>query len=116
MGGAIRVQIDKCKAHLPNGFVDHNEVDKWVNKRIPTLRKYIKNHPDWRDKEISFELWTTANFCDESLKLLKCESDKTQRYSLKYYNSKDVEKTIKSCNDRELYFTFINYFRNNPLA
>lgn len=111
-----RIRFIECKAHLPNGFVDHNEVDKWVNKRIPTLRKYIKNHPDWRDKKVSFELWTTANFCDESLKLLMCESDKTQRYSLEFYNSKDVEKTIKSCNDKELYFTYINYFRNNPLA
>jgi len=111
-----RIRFIECKAHLPNGFVDHQEVEKWVNKRIPTLRKYIKSHPDWRDKSVSFELWTTAKFCDDSLQLLQRESQKTQRYSLDYHNADEVEKLVKSCNDKELYFTYINYFKNNPLA
>ena len=111
-----KIRFIECKAHLPNGFVDHNEVVRWVNKRVPTLRKYIKNHPDWREKKVSFELWTTANFSDESLKLLKDESIKTDRYLVKYYNSDDVEKIIRSCHDKELYFTYKNHFKGHPLA
>lgn len=111
-----KIRFIECKAHLPNGFVDYKEVEKWVNKRIPTLRKYIKSHPDWSHKEVSFELWTTANFCDESLKLLENESTKTSRYLVEFYNANDVEKIIKSCNDKELYFTYKNYFKSHPLA
>lgn len=60
----------ECKGHRPGGVVDHEEVKKWLHQRVPILKSYAREHPDWKCKKLRFEIWTTGIFSDESIALL----------------------------------------------
>jgi hypothetical protein len=105
----------ECKGHQPNGVVSHDEVKKWLHQRVPTLRKYALDHPDWKHKKLSFALWTTASFTSESLELLEQTKVNTKKYELNYLNANSVMEVVKICNDKEMLKTYRKCFLDYPL-
>lgn len=106
-----RIRFIECKAHEPDGYVDNEEVKKWLHKRLPIVKKYVKEHPEWRDMDISFELWTTAGFTDEAIELFEKESKRTSLHKIVYLNGEEIDSLIKKGDNKELYFTFKNHFK-----
>ena len=107
-----KIRFIECKAHEPDGYVDNEEVKKWLHKRLPIIKKYVKEHPEWRDMKVSFELWATAKFTDEAIELFENESNKTKLHEIIYFNADEVDSFIKESENKELYFTFKNYFKS----
>ncbi|HBV77995.1 MAG TPA: hypothetical protein DEB62_16725 [Vibrio sp.] len=105
----------ECKGHQPNGTVSHDEVKRWLQVRVPTLRKYALEHPDWKKKELCFALWTSGGFSEDSLELLSQAKENTSKYKLDYCDAEAVLKIVKSCNDKEMLKTYFKCFLDYPL-
>ena len=66
----------ECKGKGPGGIVTIEEVDNWL-KRLPMFRNYISTQDRFTGAKVSFELWSTGTFSDESIKKLKKREKKT---------------------------------------
>lgn len=110
-----KVFFVECKGHQPNGTVSDEEIQKWLNTRIPTLRAYALRHPDWKDKRLSFAIWTTGKFSDHSLALLALAESKTIKYEISHLDAEGLLPVIKSCNDMGLLKTYFKCFLDYPL-
>ena len=105
----------ECKGHQPCGTVSNDEVKKWLHTRVPTLRKYALEHPDWKHKDLSFALWTTGGFTNESVELLEQTKVSTRKYKLDYLNAESVMEVVQDCNDKEMLKTYSKCFLDYPL-
>ncbi len=105
----------ECKGHQPNGTVSFDEIKRWLQVRVPTLRKYALEHPDWKRKNLYFALWTSGGFSEESLELLSRAKESTSKYKLDYFDAEDVLKIVHSCNDKEMLKTYFKCFLDYPL-
>ncbi|WP_231717409.1 hypothetical protein [Vibrio coralliirubri] len=105
----------ECKGHQPLGTVLHEEVERWLYHRVPTLRKYALEHTEWKSKKLSFALWTTGQFSEESLELLKTVSEQTRKYNLDYLDAVQIKEVVNNCNDKEILRTYLKYFYDHPL-
>ncbi|MGF1888226.1 hypothetical protein L4D13_19055 [Photobacterium profundum] len=105
----------ECKGHQPLGTVLHEEVERWLHQRVPTLRKYALEHTEWKSKKLSFALWTTGQFSEESLELLSRAQEQTTKYKLSYLDATQIKDVVEQCNDKEMLRTYLKYFYDHPL-
>ncbi|MGE6171415.1 hypothetical protein ACLHZW_19490 [Aeromonas media] len=105
----------ECKGHRPGGEVEHSEVKKWLHERVPLLNRYAKEHPDWKSKNLRFEIWTTGRFSDESIALLSQSKTFTGKYELDFLDAQRVKDEVEKCDDKELRKTFFKCFYDYPL-
>lgn len=105
----------ECKGHQPSGCVVHEEVKRWLQVRVPILRKYALAHPDWKTQKLRFELWTTGKFLDESLDLLNKAKNDTTKYDINFLDAEGVMNEVKKCGDKEMLRTYKKCFLDHPL-
>lgn len=105
----------ECKGHRPNGTVDHAEVEKWLNKRLPTLRDFVKGHSDYKQCELSFELWTNASLTEASKALITSKQALTDKYRLAYKEGLELLSIAEQSHNKSLIATYKQHFRNHPL-
>ncbi|OUJ34608.1 hypothetical protein BTZ05_25380, partial [Vibrio parahaemolyticus] len=105
----------ECKGHQPGGVVDHEEVKKWLQQRVPTLNKYAKQHNDWKSKKLRFEIWTTGRYSDESVALLTEARNSLSKYEIDFLDAIRVKAEVEKCDDKELRNTYFRCFYDHPL-
>lgn len=105
----------ECKGHKPNGHVSEAEVEKWLDKRIPVLRDYIKGESGLRNRDISFALWTNASLTDASKARIAQAQAKTGKYKIEYKEGGDLLAMIKKTGAKALRKTYDEHFCNHPL-
>lgn len=105
----------ECKGSKPSGSVSHDEVMKWLQVRVPTIRRCALERSEWKSKKLIFQLWTTGKFIDESLRLLTTAQKNTDKYRLDFLDQNGVLEKIKECNDKEMLTTYNKCFLNHPL-
>lgn len=118
----VLVKVDRkslvfieCKGHRPNGTVDEAEVEKWLNKRLPVLRDFVKAHTDYKDSKLSFELWTNASLTDASKDLITSKQMLTDKYELGYREGLELLSITEQSGNKSLINTYRQHFRNHPL-
>lgn len=110
-----RVFFVECKGHQPNGTVADEEIDRWLHTRIPILRAFALEHPDWKDKRFSFAIWTTGRFSDIALTQLAKAKNDTRKYDISYVDAEGLLPVIKDCHDKGLLQTYFKCFLDYPL-
>ncbi|MGL5336478.1 MAG: hypothetical protein ACRC9R_10115 [Enterovibrio sp.] len=111
--GDSEIYFIECKAHAIGKFVDHDEVKRWVQKRIPALRKFASTHPDWKNKKLRFELWTTGKYKEESIKFLNLNKKDKNNLYVDFLDADGVQSKIKECKDKNLKKAFMENFFNH---
>nr|WP_298724341.1 hypothetical protein [uncultured Steroidobacter sp.] len=110
------VHFIECKGHAPEGFVDNKEIDKWITRRIPTVRKKALEHPDWRHLDMHFELWTSGQLSDAARQRLATLRSHETRYKVTVCTAADVEALVAKTNDNALHKLVQQHFIEHPLA
>lgn len=118
----VLVEVDRknvvfieCKGHKPNGTVDEAEVEKWLNKRIPTMREFVKEHSVYKDCAQSYELWTNASLTQTSKDLIAARQAASDKFQLSYREGLDLLSIVEKSATKALIKTYRQHFRNHPL-
>ncbi|RUO77885.1 hypothetical protein [Idiomarina seosinensis] len=104
----------ECKGLNPNATLSDEEVDKWLFTRISTIRKYCLEHPDLQNKQLIFQLWTTANLSSESFEKIKKAADATKKYSIQLIDKKSIAEKLRSHSLKQLSETYRVHFLSLP--
>ena len=110
------VYFIECKGHQLSSTVDDKEVDRWLTKRIPTVRQYALRHPDWNKLQLHFELWTTGMLTKESAEKLDKVKTNTTKYSVKYRTAAEVKAFAIEVNNPALIKTLTQHFLMHPMS
>jgi hypothetical protein len=108
----------ECKGHAPHQTVDDSEVEEWLTERIPAIRKKALEHPDWKNLELHFELWTSGQLSEASAaRVAKIQSSvPSRKYTVRWRPGEEIGNLAKSLHDDALRRVLRTHFLEHPLA
>ncbi|SEA82029.1 hypothetical protein SAMN04488051_1151 [Alkalimonas amylolytica] len=104
------------KGYSFNNQVTAEEINYWLTEQVPIFRAFALTHPDWKDRKMTFEFWTSGVFSDEAIDKLRKAQSNTIKYQIVYKDFRDVLAKIRVSGNKALTKTFIDHFINHPLA
>jgi hypothetical protein len=108
------IHFIECKGYQPSGIVDDAEVEKWLTKHIPFVRKEALQHPDWKSLDLHFEFWTTGKLSPEATSRIDAAKKRTSKYKIEYRDAAAVRLYAEEVKDRALILTLKQHFLEHP--
>ncbi len=108
---AAKVFIE-CKATSAYSTVPDVQFRRWLQHNVPTLFQVARNHPDWKNRKIRFEFWTSAPLTAESAALYaaaKAELN-VDRYEIRLRLGDDIMEMCEDIGDDALINAFHKHF------
>ncbi len=109
----------ECKGLLPGHLLDDAEVDKWLKRRIPVVRKHTVANPEWANLKCVFEMWLTGELSQTGKSLVeeaKKAASEGKKQTIEVYGPREIEEMIENTGDKNLLKVFRDHFLNAPLA
>lgn len=111
-----RIHFIECKGHAPNRMVDDDEIEKWLTKRIPMVRKKALENIEWRQLEMHFELWTSGQLSEAARLRIENLKIRQSAYRVTVRTGIDIENLCAATNDRALSRVVQHHFLEHPLS
>lgn len=86
--GDHKVTIYECKGY--KSPVSLQEVQRWVETKIPYIYKGLRQEDRFAQVQIHFEIWSTGGFSPEALEYLEAVSAKTVKYSITWKDKSGI--------------------------
>ena len=104
----------ECKGKGPDGIIEIKDVDNWL-KRLPMFRNYINTQDRFKEAKVSFELWSTGTFSDESIKKLKREKKKRVNNPINWKDGNAILALARNMREQGIVQALNNHFIKHPL-
>lgn len=106
------VTFIECKGYNPYATLPDQEAKDWLQKRVPTLYKAAREHPDWRNLPVRFEFWTSAELTSEAMNLLETAraTINPKRYSIVIRQGPEILDAFERGRDKTLAIAFRKHF------
>ena len=113
-----RVHFIECKGYNCNSAVGDEEINRWLDTRIPLVRSEALLHREWRNRQLHFELWTTGRLSEASKSRIEAakRAINPNKYTLDYRGPEGVRDLARELNDRALMDTLEKHFLEHPIA
>lgn len=108
------VRFIECKGYKPGGSVPDEMVARWLNDRIPLLRKVAMKNSFWGNCTFQFEFWTTGQLSPEAGAIVSKASQTVRKYSLRVVDQTALEALGKASNNTALKKTLQEHFLAHP--
>ncbi|WP_207807617.1 MULTISPECIES: hypothetical protein [unclassified Pseudomonas] len=105
----------ECKGIHPFSTLDDAEVEKWLDKRIPVIRGFVKTHSEWATIRHKFELWTSGKLSDDAIAMVKAAQAKHPKLDIQARDADYVLGQAASSNDKGLLKTYRQHFVTHPM-
>lgn len=113
--GENKIICYEVKGYL-NNEIKKEEVEKWITKKIPLIKKWLNSHDSYRKYlRIEFEYWVTTQFDTEAFKYLNEKKSEIKKYGINWKNGTDVKEYIKNLEKRIKDIFNEHYFKNKNL-
>ena len=109
------VRFIECKGYKPGGSVPDEMVTRWLNDRVPLVRKVAKTNPFWNNCKFQFEFWTTGQLSPEAAAMAENARQTVRKYSLDVVDRAALEALGKGSNNTALKKTLQEHFLAHPL-
>lgn len=114
--GDHEVALYECKGLQPKTEVSVTDVEKWLTKKIPTIRSSLLSETRFRNAHYTFEYWTSGRFSDEALARLERAKRDTQRYAVAWRDGTSVMQYAKEKKVRSMVDVLSEHFIKHPLS
>lgn len=94
------MRIVECKGY--NYPIDEEYAKKWLHDNIPTIRKWILDQDEYKEKKLIFELWCTGGFEKDAKSLLDKGLESTKKYDIRYYGRDEILAYFKNSGNKNL--------------
>ena len=112
------VRFIECKGILPSNHLSDEEVEKWLNKRIPVVLAQTRRDNVLSKLEHRFELWVTGELTAEAKGMIAAAQALAdlKGYSIRVFYAADIEQQVHSLNDLSLRKVVEQHFLRAPMA
>lgn len=111
------VRFIECKGYKPGGTVPDEQVTRWLEDRIPLVRRAALAETFWRGHRLDFEFWTTGKLSSEAQELVTKaqQSIRAGKYSIKVVASDALHELGKTSQNPSLKKTLDEHFLCHPM-
>lgn len=109
------VRFIECKGYRPGGTVPDEMVERWLEDRIPLLRKAAARNSFWQKCRLEFEFWTSGTLTPKAESLITAAADRTRKYGIKLVSARDLPALALATNNTALKNTLQEHFLGHPL-
>lgn len=113
--GPGRVRTIECKGREPGGVVTLAEVEKWLSK-LKLFRQFFTSREHLRERDQSFELWTSGNFSEDALEKLKRERTKRTKRPIYWKEGGDIRQVAAALKEKAIGNALEEHFLKHPLT
>lgn len=88
----------ECKGYVGNA-VEEEEVEKWLQTKVPTIRASMEFDRFYQTKEVIFQFRTTSTFSSEALAYLKNKKSEIKKFQFDWEDGSGVLAYAKNLED-----------------
>jgi hypothetical protein len=116
--GSREVRFYECKGYQPGGVIPDEDVDRWLNIRIPLVFAQARSNPEWSSCAFHFELWSTGRLSPQAEAKVKeaIATVRPGRYTLDYCVAGGLTTMAKATKDKAIIDALRQHFLDNPMA
>lgn len=106
------ITVVECKGYSPRATIPDGLFKRWLEHSVPVTFAAIREHPDWRNLDPTFEFWTTAPLSTESMALFEKAnaSIRPSRYKINLKGPDDLHQMCLATRDANLISAFEKHF------
>lgn len=82
------VHIYEAKGY--SSYISKNMLKEWVEKKIPKIKTWIKETPEYANRRIKFHFWTTSDYDIDAKKYFNDQKNIIKKYDISIKNGKDI--------------------------
>lgn len=116
LASSNRVRVIECKGYGPNQQVGERELSRWVNEKVPKLRKSLQREPRHEGCRFSFEFWTSGDYSHEAQALANTANERTEKYEMLFLDGSAVRQRLRDANLTGLVKVFDEHYAKHPLT
>jgi len=105
----------ECKGKEPGGILQKVEVEEWLRK-TGTMRAHYREHPEFREAKVTFELWTSGTIHADALDLLESEKARRTKTEINWKDGKAVLELAKAGKEKSITDALKEHFMQHPLS
>lgn len=105
----------ECKGIHPISTLSDEEVGKWLYKRIPVIKGFVKTHTEWASLDHRFELWTSGKLSDTAMALVNAAQANTPKLNIQLRDADYVIAQARASNKDGLLKAYKQHFVTHPM-
>lgn len=109
------IRFIECKGYKPGGTVSDHDVERWLNDRIPLIRRAAATTHGWRDVDHIFEFWTTGKLSEKAQAMFSAKKEEIRKFELVLVSGEELAERVSQSNNTSLKKTFRQHFFDHPL-
>lgn len=112
------IRFIECKGILPGNLLSDEEVEKWLNRRIPVVLAQTRRDNVLSKLEHRFELWVTGALTAEAKSMIADAQARAdiKGYSICVFYAEDIIQQVSQINDSSLRKVVDQHFLHAPMA
>ncbi|HKV34798.1 MAG TPA: hypothetical protein VJP89_10765 [Pyrinomonadaceae bacterium] len=114
--GDHEVALYECKGLQPQTEVSLFDVEKWLTKKVPTIRSALLRETRFRNTNYIFEYWTSGRFSDEAVERLEMAKRETLKYAVAWRDGASVLQYAKEKRVGSIADVLREHFTQHPLS
>ena len=114
--GQSRVEVYECRGHEPGHVVSLSDVQKWCCERIPIVRAWLLEHPDYSSLRHRFNYWTTGAFSPDAAGFLTSARNRTKVYEIAWLDGEGVVEEARLVHAAAAVKALNEHYVRHPIA
>jgi len=114
--GDHELAIYECKGYQPSTKVDAHEIDRWISQKIPIIRSALLEESRFMNVNMSFEYWTSGEYSEEAITLLKKKSSETKKYKIDWKDGRDILEYARNIKSQSMVDALNQHYAKHPLS
>ncbi|WP_052143500.1 hypothetical protein [Aeromonas hydrophila] len=105
----------ECKGIHPISTLGDEEVEKWLTKRIPVIRGFVKTHSEWTHLTQRFELWSSGKFSGNAIAMVTAAQANNPKFKIHLRDADYVLAQAMASKEAGLLKTYQQHFVTHPM-
>lgn len=112
------IRFIECKGLLPGSLLSDEEVEKWLNRRIPVVHAQTRRDNVLSKLEHRFELWVTGELTAKAKGMIAAAQARAdlKGYSIRVFYAADIDQQVSLVRDPSLRRVVEQHFLYAPMA
>lgn len=111
---ASEITAIECKGKEPGGVLSLAEVETWLSK-IAIVREHYRAHPNFREAQHRFELWTSGTIATDALTLLTQEKARRVKAPIAWKDGQAVLELARAGKEKGIADALNQHFLEHPI-